>query len=258
MMKTPGDPSGKASEIIWGINPVLEVLKTRAGQINEIIFQPGLAGVKCQQIIDAAGEHGITVRFGELPLGKYEKNIRHQGVVARLTPYSYLDFDALLSRLSGLDEPPFLVALDSIQDPQNLGAISRSALAAGALAILVPKDRTASVGGAAFKASAGALAHIDICRVTNLVTTLQQLKEQGVWVFGTTADESGTTIYDADFSLPLCMVIGSEEKGLRPLVQKQCDFLVTIPMTGGLDSLNASAAAAVVFFEIVRQRRQQQ
>ena len=128
---------------------------------------------------------------------------------------------------------------------------------AGVTGIIIAKDRSAPLRGAVAKASAGAIAHLRVCQVTNLPAALQQLKKAGLWVFGTTKD-ANLSLYDADFNGPLCLVMGSEEKGLRPLVRKQCDFLVSIPMQGGLDSLNASTAAAVVLFEIVRQRIQRQ
>ena len=184
----------------------------------------------------------------------------HQGVLALGDPVSVLPLADLLAVVQVDPQPtppPTVLVLDNLQDPQNVGAIMRSALAAGVTGIIIAKDRSAPLRGAVAKASAGAIAHLRVCQVTNLPAALQQLKKAGLWVFGTTKD-ANLSLYDADFNGPLCLVMGSEEKGLRPLVRKQCDFLVSIPMQGGLDSLNASTAAAVVLFEIVRQRIQRQ
>jgi 23S rRNA (guanosine2251-2'-O)-methyltransferase len=165
-----------------------------------------------------------------------------------------LTLDALLHKLKYVPGPPLLLALDSIQDPHNLGAIIRSAVAAGVNGIILPRDRSVSITGTVIRISAGAVYHIDICMVTNLVSSIKSLKKNGIWIFGTTKD-GARPIYDIDLTLPACLVIGSEGKGMRPLVAKQSDLLITIPMQSSLDSLNASVAAGIILFEIVRQRR---
>ncbi len=146
-----------------------------------------------------------------------------------------------------------MLALDHVQDPHNLGAIIRSASAAGVHALILPKDRSAPLSGTVAKIAAGAMEYLPICQTTNLVRTLQKLKDHSVWIYGT-IKEGGTSVYQTDFAGSVCLVIGSEQKGIRPLVQEQCDFRTTIPMQGKLESLNASVAAAVVMFEIVRQK----
>ncbi|MDH3921331.1 MAG: 23S rRNA (guanosine(2251)-2'-O)-methyltransferase RlmB, partial [Desulfobulbaceae bacterium] len=176
-----------------------------------------------------------------------------QGVAARIILPS-LTLAELLHKLSKLSGPPLLLALDSIQDPHNLGAIIRSAVAAGVNGIILPKDRSASITGTVIKISAGSVFHIDISRVTNLVNSFKVLKENGIWIFGTTKD-AAQTIFDTDFTVPACLVIGSEGKGLRPLVAEHCDLSISIPMQSSLDSLNASVAAGIILFETVRQRR---
>jgi 23S rRNA (guanosine2251-2'-O)-methyltransferase len=164
-----------------------------------------------------------------------------------------LALDELLLRTRGLKGPPLLLALDSIQDPHNLGAIIRSAVAAGVNGLILPKDRSASITGAVIKVSAGSIFHLDICRVTNLVNSFKKLKSENIWIMGAAKDAS-SSLYSVDLTVPACLVIGSEGKGLRPLVAEHCDILLSIPMLGSLDSLNASVAAGVIMFEALRQR----
>lgn len=238
--------------LIWGIHPVLEVLRTNPGLVREVI-SPGRPGsAKIQEILDLARRRGIPVSNPpRLPLPAGEAPVNHQGVMARLKEFPTCGLDDLLT-LPALP-PPTLVALDSIQDPHNLGAIIRSAAAAGAAGVIIPKDRSAPLEGAAAKVAAGAMGRIRICRVTNLADSLRQLKEGGYWIYGAEG-ESGESIHATDLSGKLCLVIGSEGKGLRPLVRQMCDFLVAIPMSGLVESLNASVAAGIMLFEIVRQK----
>ena len=245
-------------QVICGIHPVLEVLQASPQNVKEVIVDRG-SGTKTQKIIELAKQQKITVRYDKdeftssaLQEGGLTGEDRHQGVIARIF-FPYHSFTELLDSLQNSTGIPFILALDSIQDPQNLGAIIRSAVAAGVTRIILPKDRAAHVTGTVAKASAGAVFHVDVCRVTNLVTAIDSLKKEGIWVFGTSKD-APLTIYEADFTVPACLVIGNEEKGLRPRVKEHCDMLVTIPMPGKLDSLNASVATGVVLFEIVRQR----
>ena len=247
--------------LLWGIHPVLEVLKSRPQQLKEIFVARRMTAPKLQEIVTIARQRQITINSAPeafaATLQKSEaEQIAHQGVLALSEPFPLLKLNNLIAKLKTdpvFPSPPVLLALDSIQDPQNVGAVMRSALAAGVAGIIIAKDRAAPLSGAVAKASAGAIALLRICQVTNLPTALQQLKKEGLWVFGT-AKDADRSLYSADFSIPACLVMGSEEKGLRPLVRKQCDFLISIPMYGGLDSLNVSTAAAVVLFEIARQR----
>jgi 23S rRNA (guanosine2251-2'-O)-methyltransferase len=245
-------------QVIWGIHPVLEVLQASPQNVKEVIVDRG-SGTKTQKIIELVKQQKITVRYDKdeftssaLQESGLTDEDRHQGVIARIS-FPYHSFTELLDNLQNSTGIPFILALDSIQDPQNLGAIIRSAVAAGFTRIILPKDRAAQITGSVAKASAGAVFHVDVCRVTNLVASIDALKEKGIWVFGT-AKDAPLTIYEADFTVPACLVIGNEEKGLRPRVKEHCDMLVTIPMPGKLDSLNVSVATGVVLFEIVRQR----
>ncbi|MBU0674339.1 MAG: 23S rRNA (guanosine(2251)-2'-O)-methyltransferase RlmB [Proteobacteria bacterium] len=239
---------------IWGIHPVLEFLINQPEQIRSIsILRPGTSA-KLQRIAELAREKQVSVQLvGHLPLtGQDAPN--HQGVCAILAEPQVMDLDELLRLAAKEESAPFFVALDSIQDPHNLGAIIRSAAAAGAAGVILPRDRTAPLNGAAAKVSAGALAHIKIARVTNLTDSLKKLKSAGFWIYGADG-EAKKTIYDDDFSGPVCIVIGAEGKGIRPLVRKSCDHLVMIPMPGRINSLNAAVAAGIILFEIARQRR---
>ncbi len=245
-----------ASELIWGIHPVLEILKNRPGRVSEVLIGKQKSSPKLREITRLAKLNAIKVRHaddgGAMP--------QQQGVLARIMPFATIPMSELIGKIKGAagsatGGPPILLVLDSIQDPNNLGAIIRSALAAGVLGIITTKDRAAPLSGTVAKVSAGAVAQMDICRVTNLVAALNTLKGEGFWIYGLVKD-AAVSVYEADFSSPACLLVGGEEKGIRPLVREQCDFLVSIPMQGAIDSLNASVAAAVVLFEVVRQRRQ--
>lgn len=246
--------------MVWGINPVVEAIRACPQAILEIIVDKDKTGPRLDQLIELANEKNIPLSKvqskqakGLMTPASGAEGERSQGVAARIQ-LPDLSLKELLAELSDLSQPPLLLALDSIQDPHNLGAIIRSAVAAGASGIILPRDRSAPITPTVIKTSAGAVFHARICRVTNLVSSLKDLKKQGVWIFGTVL-EAAQSIYDSDLTLPACVVIGSEGKGLRPLVAEQCDFNITIPMLGVLDSLNASVATGVILFEAIRQRK---
>ncbi len=252
-------PKGKhlqANEnLVWGIHPVWALLEQAPATINEIYISKGRPNQKIQEIIELCRSEGIKIRF-ETSLDISSETggrVNHQGVAARTRATETLSEEAFLALIRKESRPPFLLALDSIQDPHNMGAILRSAAAAGVTGIILPKDRSAPLGGTTAKIAAGALAHLAICLVTNLATFLQKLQKENIWLYGT-VKEGGTPVFQTDLTGAVCLVIGNEEKGLRPLVAKQCDFSVTIPMPGSLDSLNASVAAGISLFEVVRQR----
>jgi 23S rRNA (guanosine2251-2'-O)-methyltransferase len=238
-------------DLLWGTNTVLEALRKNARSLGELLIQKGKAGPKIQEIIDLAREHKVRVRFIEAERLPVPRNCRHQGVVARQTEAELLPLEELLEQaLANYDR---ILILDSIQDPRNLGSILRSALAAGFRSIILTRERSAPLSGTVARTSAGAISHLRIAQVVNLVTTLELLKEHGFWIYGSVVEPSAPSIYSTDFSGQLGLVIGSEGKGIRPLVRKHCDQLVTIPMSTDFDSLNASVAAALIMFEVVRQ-----
>lgn len=243
-----------ADDLIWGLNAVHEALRMGAASVSEVVVQLGKTGVRLQQIIDLAKEQGVAVRFVDAKRMAVPHHCRHQGVVARQSAARLLSLDHLLDQFAAHPDskPQTILALDSLQDPRNLGSILRSALAAGFSHVLMTRERSVPVTGTVARASAGAVAHLQLYQVVNLADALNALKKHGYWIYGTVAEQDAESIYGVDFSGAICVVIGSEGKGLRPLVRKQCDFLVTIPMQAAFNSLNASVAAAIVMFEIAR------
>jgi len=244
-------PKADSLNWIWGIHPVLELLRLAPKQLLEINIAAGKSNEKIAAIEELAEEKRIPLKRPKKLTNQSAPS--HQGVEAKIKPISFLSFNELLHKTAKI-ETPLILALDSIQDPHNLGAIIRSASAAGVDAIILPKDRSAPMSGTVAKTAVGATAMITLCQVTNLADTLKQLKKENFWIYG--ADGSAETdIYQNDMGGSVCLVIGSEGKGIRPLVRKQCDHLVKIPMHSALDSLNASVAAGVILFEIIRQRK---
>jgi 23S rRNA (guanosine2251-2'-O)-methyltransferase len=192
-------------------------------------------------------------RVGRGKLDDMVGRVQHQGVVALVAAFEYSDIEDVVDAVIERGETPLVLALDLIQDPHNLGSLTRSALALGAHAVVILKDRAVEVTGTVVKTSAGATAHLPICRVTNLRNTLESLKERGLWVYGAAAGE-GSAIADTDFARPAVIVVGSEGKGLRRLVAETCDALIHVPMSGKLGSLNAAVAGSIVLYEAARQR----
>ena len=235
--------------IIYGINPVLEA--QRAGRVKELRVRDG-AGGRVGEVLSMAGERGVRVRrVGADALDRDAQRGVHQGVIAVVEDVAEYSIDDLVRAAAG---PSLLVVLDGIEDPHNLGAILRTADAAGVHGVVIQSRRSAALGGAASKASAGAVSHIRIAEVVNIARALEELKEAGVWTVGLA--EEGTTAYDAiDFTVPTAVVVGAEGTGLRRLVRERCDFLASIPMLGHVSSLNVSVAAGVTLYEAVRQRR---
>ncbi len=263
VQKTDPDPKQQRGDteqsgLIWGINSVTEVLLSTPKGISEIKVQKGKTGARLQQIIDLAREHGVRLRFVDPARLGAAKKSNHQGVAARLAEHPVQSFEELLGILSGETEViSRILALDSIQDPRNLGSILRSALAAGFNHILMTRERSVSITPTVVSTSAGAVAHLQIFQAVNMAEALTKIKKLGYWVYGAVVDrQSSQSMYQTDFAQQVCLVIGSEGKGIRPLVQKQCDQLVTIPMQGDFNSLNASVAAAIVMFEINRRSLQ--
>lgn len=242
-------------EYLYGIHPVIEALKARRRRLLELLVAEAGQGRRIEQAVARAMELGVAVqRVPAAQLLSLCRGARHQGVVMRVSPVPILDL-AALGELSGGDAPGcgWVVVLDGILDPRNLGAVIRTALCAGVRAVVIPKDRSASLTPMVSAASAGAMEHLPIVRVTNLVEVLNSLKSRGFWIYGL-APVGGRALYQSDLSGDVALVVGGEEKGLRPLVQKHCDGLITIPQAGEFNSLNASVAAGVAIYEVFRQR----
>ena len=240
--------------VIEGRNAVIEAL--RAGTaIDKIYLMKGEGDSALGHIASAAREKGIVVVDADRrKLDNMSRTHSHQGVIALAAVREYVDVEDILNIARERGENPLIVVCDEISDPHNLGAVIRTADAAGAHGVIIPKRRSAGLTAVVGKTSAGAVAHVPVARVPNLPALLKELKEEGVWVFGTAANGT-TSLYQADLKGPAAIVIGSEGAGMGRLVAENCDFTVSIPMFGKINSLNASAAAAVLLYEAVRQRR---
>jgi 23S rRNA (guanosine2251-2'-O)-methyltransferase len=247
------EPQAEADGIIEGRNAVIEALRTDT-PIDKIYLAKGETDKTLGHIASRAREAGIVVvEADRRKLDNMSRTHAHQGVIALAAVREYVSVESMLSAAAEKGEPPLLVVCDEISDPHNLGAILRTAECAGAHGIIIPKRRSAGLTAVVAKTSAGAVSYMPVARVANIAATLKDLKKQGIWVFGTAA-EGTTTLYDADLKGPSAIVIGSEGDGMSRLVRENCDFLVSIPMKGRISSLNASAAAAILLYEALRQR----
>jgi 23S rRNA (guanosine2251-2'-O)-methyltransferase len=243
------------TQIIYGRQAGLAALRRSGASLEEVIIAQGVAGGWLAEVRYLARAAGVKVRVQErAALDRLCGTANHQGILARRAGYAYGTGEELLEGLPSLAEPALLVAADGLMDPMNLGNLARSALAAGAQGIIIPKDRAVGVTPAVLKAGAGALEYLPVFRVTNLANTLLRLKDAGLLIVGTEA-QAPQSLYAADLTVPLVLVIGSEDRGLRPRVRQQCDLVLSIPLaTPEIGSLNAAAAGAVALFEIRRQR----
>ncbi|HPT79107.1 MAG TPA: 23S rRNA (guanosine(2251)-2'-O)-methyltransferase RlmB [Candidatus Atribacteria bacterium] len=237
---------------IEGKNPVLEALKS-GRTIEKLLIARGSSEGSVREIIKRARERKIVIQeVDRQRLDELCQSGAHQGVVAFVTPYSYATLDDLLERAADKGEDPFIIVLDGITDPHNLGAIIRTAECCGAHGVVIPKRRSVGLTPAAIKASAGAVEYLPVAKVTNIASALEELKQKGVWVAG--ADMEGAGYTRQSLTGPIALVIGSEGEGIGRLVKEKCDFLVSIPQRGRVESLNASVAAGVLMYEVVRQR----
>ncbi len=241
------------TEIIYGIHPVREALATRGQRFQEIwVSRKGLSRAVRETLAEARAL-GIKVRSHERHrLDARAGTSSHQGIIAFLSPYSFAKVESILAAASA-EDPALILVLDGIQDPQNLGSLIRTAYVCGVHGVVVPKDRAAPLTAAVAKASAGALEHVEVARITNVKRTLELFKREGIWVVGLTM-EGDRLIYELDLCQPTALVIGGEARGIRPLVKRACDMFAAIPQRGGLDSLNAAAAGAMALYETMRQR----
>ena len=245
--------TAEADGLIEGRNAVIEALRTEAS-IDKIFIQKGEVDKTLGHIASKARAAGIVVvEADRRKLDNMSCTHAHQGVIALAAVREYVSVDDILADAAAKNEPPLIVVCDEISDPHNLGAIIRTAYCAGAHGVVIPKRRSAGLTSVVAKTSAGAVSHMKVARVPNIPSLLKDLKKQGVWVFGTAVN--GTTgLYDADLKGAAAIVIGSEGDGMTRLAAENCDFLVSIPMKGDLNSLNASASAAILLYEAVRQR----
>lgn len=236
---------------IVGRNPVLEVLKTDKG-IEKILIAKGEQKGSINKIIGIARDKNIIIQeVGKNKLDQISEGNAHQGVAALITSYEYSTIEDILNKAKDANEPPFLLILDGIEDPHNLGAIIRTAECGGVHGIIIPKRRSAQVTQTVYKSSAGAVEHMSVAKVNNISDTIEQLKNKGLWIYG--ADLSGELYYTKELKGPIALVIGSEGKGISRLIKEKCDFMLRIPMLGKISSLNASNAASILIYEVIRQ-----
>ena len=238
---------------IYGINSVTEALKSRGRAFEWVGMAKERHDLRLQRLIEDCRRLSVPVRFLQrTELDRLAGNAAHQGVVAVTSAKQYNELSDVIAAKRG--NFSLIVVLDGVEDPHNLGAVLRTSDAAGANGVVIPERRAAAVTGTVTKASAGASEHLPIAKVTNISRTVEELKENNIWTVG--LDERGTQTYDSlDYNMDCALVLGGEGKGLHDLVKRKCDFLVSIPMLGKVPSLNVSVAAAVVLYEIVRQRR---
>ena len=252
----PLDVAELPEDMVAGRNAVMEALKG-SRSVNKLMIANGSTEGSIKEIIAVAKAKGVNIQYWERSkLDSIARGIRHQGVLAQVAPVQYAELEDILAVASEKNEPPFIVLLDELEDPHNLGAILRTADAAGVHGVLIPKHRSCPLSATVAKTSAGAVEHVPVARVGNLVQTIKKLKKEGLWVAA--ADMDGEDYYETDLTGPLLLIIGSEGQGVGRLVKEQCDFVVRIPMVGKINSLNASVAGSILMYEAMKQRRTRQ
>ena len=241
------------TNIICGRNPVLEAIRS-GREIDRLLVAHGVSGGSVTEIIAKCKSKGILIKeISPQKLDYYCSGANHQGVAVMIAAQEYSTPEEILDLANSRGEKPFIIVCDEIEDPHNLGAIIRTAEACGVHGIIIPKRRSASLNATVAKSASGALEYMKVARVTNIPNTIDFLKSQGVWVFG--ADMDGDDYVDVDLDCPCALVIGNEGKGIGTLTAKKCDQIISLPMCGKINSLNASVAAGVLMYEVVRKRR---
>ena len=243
-------------QYIAGRNPILEILKTDK-EVEKIYVLNGELKGSINKIIGIAGDRKIPIQHVDRnKLDSLSNGNVHQGVVASVTSYEYVDIDDILDKAKHQGEEAFILILDEIEDPHNLGAIIRTAECAGVHGVIIPKRRPAPINSTVYTSSAGAVEHMLVSKVTNISHVIGELKDKGLWIYG--ADMAGDNYYETSLDGPIGLVIGSEGKGISRLVKENCDVLVKIPMVGKISSLNASNAASILMYEVLKQRNEKQ
>lgn len=241
----------KKTDMIFGRNPVAEALKS-GREMERILIQKG-AGGSVGKILSMAKERGVILQYEEKEfLDRKAGGGRHQGVIAFVSAHEYAGVEDMLALAEKRGEPPFLIVLDELEDPHNLGAVMRTAECAGAHGVIISRRRAGGLTETVARTSAGAVEYLPCARVTNIPRTLDELKKKGIWVYA--CDMDGETYWKQDLTGPVALVIGSEGRGISRLAREKCDFAVSIPMVGEITSLNASNAAAILMYEVRKQR----
>lgn len=243
----------RGSNIICGRNPVLEAVRS-GREIDRLLIAHGISGGSVTAIIAKCKAKGVLIKeISPQKLDYYCGGANHQGVAVMLASQEYSTVDDIMSLADSRNEKPFIIICDGLEDPHNLGAVIRTAEATGVHGVIIPERRSASLNATVAKAACGALEYVPVARVTNIASTIDMLKERGVWVFG--ADMDGEDYTKTDFDVPCAIVIGNEGKGIGTLTAKKCDKIISLPMLGKINSLNASVASGILMYEAVRKRR---
>lgn len=242
-----------STDRIEGRNPVMEALKS-GREIDKILIAKGTEGGSLIKILGKARDKGIPVQYVERQkINGMSKSNAHQGIIALVAAYEYVHFEDIIEDANNKGKDPFILILDEIMDPHNLGSIIRTADAVGVDGVIIPKRRSVGLTAAVAKSSAGAIEYVSVAKVSNIAQTMDKIKKKGIWIAG--ADVDGVKEhYNTDLKGPLALVIGNEGEGISRLIKEKCDFLVRLPMVGRVSSLNASVAAAVLMYEVFRQR----
>ncbi len=252
IIKNSTESGSPHPDIIVGRNPVMEAVRS-GRNIDKLLVANSAGGGSVAAIIAKATKRGIIIK--EVPQKKLDflsGGANHQGIAAFVSTHEYCSVEDIFAEAETRGEPPFIIICDELEDPHNLGAIIRTAEACSVHGVIIPKRRSVSLGSTVAKSAAGALEYMKVCKVTNLISTIDELKRRGIWVYG--ADMEGNSWCSEDFSGPTALVIGNEGKGIGRLVAEHCDVMVSLPMKGSINSLNASVAAGVLMYEVSRQR----
>lgn len=252
MNKNINNNDGYFPDVVAGRNSVLEALNA-GKELDTLYISGGEKFGNINKIIAIAKQKGIVIKeVNDFKLNSLSNGVSHQGVVATLCASAYCEIEDIFKKAEEMNSQPFIIICDEIEDPHNLGAIIRTAEASGAHGVIIPKRRSAALTASVFKASAGALNHMLVTRVSNIASTIDLLKQRGLWIYG--ADIGGQSWSDVDYSGGVGLVIGSEGNGIGQLVKSKCDVIVSLPMQGKINSLNASVAGGIIMYEICRQR----
>ena len=247
-------PQNGKIDLLFGIHSVFEAIQAKKRKLHELLISEKKLTARLDKIIQAAKKDHIKIEYANTDLlDKLTKNARHQGIVAKASVFPVQNAVEVVSFMEKKQEPCFILVVENMEDPHNLGALIRTALCAGVDCIMIPKDRSVTPSPSVSRSSAGAMEHANIFMITNTATILRTLKKKNTWVAGLDA-RGDTPLYKSDLRGDLVLVIGGEHKGIRPLVRKECDFLISIPMSGTVNSLNASVAGGIEIYEAHRQR----
>jgi 23S rRNA (guanosine2251-2'-O)-methyltransferase len=239
---------------IYGVNPVKEALKVFKKDVKKVVISKSRKGKVLNEILELTNKYGVSLLYEKKEyLNRVSGTFAHQGIVGLIPEFKYANIDDIIEKWKISNEKSFILILDSINDPQNLGAIIRNAEIFGVNGIIIPKNRSASITPTVIKTSAGGVFHVSIARATNLASAIDYLKDNNIWIIGASPD-AHNPIYSCELDIDISVVLGGEDKGIRDVIKKKCDLLLSIPIRGNISSLNVSSAGAIFLYEVLRQR----